>query len=30
VEEPNVEVELVLFKDLDKKEKEIVIYLPYH
>jgi hypothetical protein len=29
-EEPNVEVELVLFKDLDKKEKEIVIYLPYH
>jgi GDSL-like Lipase/Acylhydrolase family/N-terminus of Esterase_SGNH_hydro-type len=30
VEEPNVEVELVLFKDLDKQEKEIVIYLPYH
>jgi hypothetical protein len=30
VEEPDVEVELVLFKDLEKKEKEIVIYLPYH
>jgi hypothetical protein len=29
-EEPNIEVELVLFKDLDKQEKEIVIYLPYH
>ena len=29
-EEPKVEVELVLFKDLDRKEKEIVIYLPYH
>ena len=30
VEEPAVEAELVLFQDLDKKEKEIVIYLPYH
>ena len=30
VEEPDVEVELVLFKDLEQKEKEIVIYLPYH
>jgi hypothetical protein len=29
-EEPKVEAELVLFKDLDRKEKEIVIYLPYH
>jgi hypothetical protein len=29
-EEPKVEAELVLFKDLDKKEKEIIIYLPYH
>ena len=29
-EEPKVEAELVLFKDLDKKEKEITIYLPYH
>ena len=29
-EEPKVEVELVLFKDLDRREKEIVIYLPYH
>ena len=29
-EEPAVETELVLFKDLDKKEKEIIIYLPYH
>jgi GDSL-like Lipase/Acylhydrolase family/N-terminus of Esterase_SGNH_hydro-type len=27
-EEPKVEAELVLFKDLDKKEKEIIIYLP--
>jgi hypothetical protein len=29
-EEPKVEAEVVLFKDLDRKEKEIVIYLPYH
>lgn len=29
-EEPKVETEVVLFKDLDRKEKEIVIYLPYH
>lgn len=29
-EEPKVETELVLFQDLGKEEKEIVIYLPYH
>lgn len=29
-EEPKVEAEVVLFKDLDRKEKEIVIHLPYH
>jgi hypothetical protein len=29
-EEPKVEAELVLFTDLDRKEREIVIYLPYH
>ena len=29
-EEPKVETDLVLFKDLEKKEREIVIYLPYH
>jgi hypothetical protein len=29
-EEPKVEAEVVLFKDLNRKEKEIVIYLPYH
>ena len=29
-EEPKVETEVVLFKDLDRKEKEIVIHLPYH
>lgn len=29
-EEPKVETEVVLFRDLDRKEKEIVIYLPYH
>jgi hypothetical protein len=29
-EEPKVETELVLFKDLDKQEKELLIYLPYH
>jgi hypothetical protein len=29
-EEPKVETEVVLFKELDRKEKEIVIYLPYH
>lgn len=28
-EEPNTEVSLTLFTDLDRKEKEIVIYLPY-
>ena len=27
-EEPKVEAELVLFRDFDKKEKEIIIYLP--
>ncbi len=29
-EEPQVETEVVLFRELDRKEKEIVIYLPYH
>lgn len=29
-EEANVETEVVLFKDLDRKEKEIVLYLPCH
>ncbi len=29
-EEPKVETEVVLFTELDRKEKEIVIYLPYH
>jgi lysophospholipase L1-like esterase len=29
-EEPKVETELVCFNDLEKKEREIVIYLPYH
>jgi hypothetical protein len=29
-EEPQVETEVVLFRDLDRKEKEIVIFLPYH
>lgn len=29
-EEPKVETELVLFDDLGREEKEIVIYLPYH
>ena len=29
-EEPKVETEVVLFRDLDRKEKEIVIYMPYH
>lgn len=29
-EEPKVETELVFFTDLEKKEREIVIYLPYH
>ena len=29
-EEPNVETDLVLFKDLDNRQKEIMIYLPYH
>jgi hypothetical protein len=29
-EEPKVETEVVLFTDLDRKEKDIVIYLPYH
>jgi len=29
-EEPQVETEVVLFRELDRKEKEILIYLPYH
>jgi hypothetical protein len=29
-EEPKVETEVVLFRDLDRKQKEILIYLPYH
>jgi hypothetical protein len=29
-EEPKVETEVVLFKELDRKEREIVVYLPYH
>ena len=29
-EEPKVETEVVLFRDLDRNEKEIVIYMPYH
>ncbi len=29
-EQPNIETELVLFSDFDKREKEITIYLPYH
>ncbi len=30
VENPGVETELVLFSGLDRKEKEIVVYLPHH
>jgi hypothetical protein len=29
-EEPKVETEVVLFRELDRKEKDIVIYMPYH
>lgn len=29
-EEPDVETDLVLFADFDDKEKEIMVYLPYH
>jgi hypothetical protein len=29
-EEPKIEADLVLFTDFDDKEKEIMIYLPYH
>lgn len=29
-EEPGVKTDVVLFKALDRREKEIVIYLPYH
>lgn len=29
-EEPRVESQLVLFKNLDRRDKEIMVYLPYH